>query len=170
MAKTAFIGIGSNLGDKLANCLRAIELIRGIPGCSLIAGSDFYRTEPVGVEKQDWYVNAVISLSTSISAQGLLGSLMGIEEGMGRVRTGKWAPRTIDLDILLFGQDIINDKDLEIPHPFMHLRRFVLVPMVQLAPELIHPVLGKSMSELLEDLSDEGQTVMEMGEGEFGNS
>jgi 2-amino-4-hydroxy-6-hydroxymethyldihydropteridine diphosphokinase len=170
MAKTAFIGIGSNLGDKLANCLRAIELIRGIPGCFLIAGSDLYRTEPVGVEKQDWYVNAVISLSASISAQDLLSSLMGIEERMGRVRTRKWAPRTIDLDILLFGQDIINDKDLEIPHPFMHLRRFVLVPMVQLAPDLIHPVLGKTMSELLEDLSDEGQAVMEMGGGEVGNS
>ncbi|MFH1243515.1 MAG: 2-amino-4-hydroxy-6-hydroxymethyldihydropteridine diphosphokinase [Pseudomonadota bacterium] len=169
MAKTAFIGIGSNLGDKLANCIKAIELIRGVTGCSLIAGSDFYRTEPVGVERQNWYVNAVISLSAGMSAQDLLSSLMGIEERMGRVRTRKWAPRTIDLDILLFGQDIMNDEDLEIPHPFMHLRRFVLVPMVQLAPDLIHPVLGKTMSELLENLSDEAQTVMEMGGGEFGN-
>jgi 2-amino-4-hydroxy-6-hydroxymethyldihydropteridine diphosphokinase len=117
----------------------------------------------VGVKGQDWYVNGVISLKTVISAQDLLQCLQGIEERMGRVRRSKWGPRTIDLDVLLFGQDIINDEDLEIPHPFMHLRRFVLVPMVQLAPDLVHPVLGKTMFQLLEDSSHEGQTVMEMG-------
>ncbi len=163
MAKTAYIGIGSNLGDKLENCLEAIELIRGIPEGVLLARSNFYRTEPVGVKGQDWYVNGVISLKTVISAQDLLQCLQGIEERRGRVRGSKWGPRTIDLDILLFGQDIINDEDLEIPHPFMHLRRFVLVPMVQLAPDLVHPVLGKTMFQLLEDSSHKGQTVMEMG-------
>ncbi len=163
MAKTVFIGIGSNLGDKLKNCLRAIERIQEIPGCSLVARSDFYRTEPFGVRDQDWYVNGIISLETTITARDLLKHLLEIEEGMGRVREGKWGPRPIDLDILLFGEDMVDDKDLKIPHPFMHLRRFVLVPMVQLAPDLVHPVLGKTMSELVGRLSHKGQAVKEMG-------
>lgn len=163
MVKTAYIGIGSNLGDKLGNCLKAIGLIHEIPGCGLMAQSYFYRTEPVGVKDQDWYVNGVIGLKTGISAQNLLKALLAIEDNMGRERRGKWAPRTIDLDILLFGEEIINDEDLIIPHPYMHLRRFVLVPMVQLAPALAHPILGKTMAQLLEDFSDEGQAVIEMG-------
>jgi len=165
MANTAFIGLGSNLGDKLKNCLEAIELIRGVPGCDLVAKSGFYRTTPVGVEGQDWYVNGVISLRTMLPAHDLLNWLLGIEKRMGRVRKDKWDPRTIDLDILLFGQTVINHEDLTIPHPLMHLRRFVLVPMVQLAPDSIHPVLGKTMSWLLENFSDDGQTVTEL-EGE----
>ncbi len=162
MANTAFIGLGSNLGDKLKNCLEAIELIRGVPGCDLVAKSGFYRTTPVGVEGQDWYVNGVISLRTMLPAHDLLNWLLGIEKRMGRVRKDKWDPRTIDLDILLFGQTVINHEDLTIPHPLMHLRRFVLVPMVQLAPDSIHPVLGKTMSWLLENFSDDGQTVTEV--------
>ncbi len=162
MANTAFIGLGSNLGDKLKNCLEAIELIREIPGCDLGAKSGFYRTTPVGVKGQDWYVNGVISLRTVLPAHDLLNWLLGIEKRMGRVRKDKWDPRTIDLDILLFGQTVINHEDLTIPHPFMHLRRFVLVPMVQLAPDSIHPVLGKTMSWLLENFSDDGQTVTEL--------
>ena len=81
---------------------------------------------------------------------------------MGRVRRSKWGPRTIDLDILLFGRDIVNEEDLAIPHPLMHQRRFVLVPMVQLAPDLVHPVLGKTMSQLLETFSAKGQSVIKM--------
>ncbi len=162
MANTAFIGLGSNLGDKLKNCLEAIELIRGVPGCDLVAKSGFYQTTPVGVEGQDWYVNGVISLRTMLPAHDLLNWLLGIEKRMGRVRKDKWDPRTIDLDILLFGQTVINHEDLTIPHPLMHLRRFVLVPMVQLAPDSIHPVLGKTMSWLLENFSDDGQTVTEV--------
>ncbi|MBL7211757.1 MAG: 2-amino-4-hydroxy-6-hydroxymethyldihydropteridine diphosphokinase [Desulfobacteraceae bacterium] len=162
MAKTAFIGIGSNLGDKLKNCLKSIELIHGLSKCHLVAKSDFYRTEPVGVEGQDWYANGAISLKTDLSAQELLTCLLEIEEGMGRVRRSKWGPRTIDLDILLFGRDIVNEEDLAIPHPLMHQRRFVLVPMVQLAPDLVHPVLGKTMSQLLETFSAKGQSVIKM--------
>ena len=158
--KISYIGIGSNIGDKLSNCLKAIELIRGIPGCRIIAQSDFYRTEPVGVEGQEWYLNGVISLSTSISARELLQSLLDIETGMGRKRKGKWDPRIIDLDILLFGDDAINEEGLIIPHPRMHVRRFVMEPLVRLAPDLIHPVLGKSMAGLLAGLSGQGQAVL----------
>lgn len=161
---TAYIGLGSNLGDKLDLCLNAIELADRIPGCSVTESSPFYRTEPVGVEGQDWYVNGVISLDTGISAQRLLKSLLAIEAGMGRERKKKWDSRCIDLDILLFGQDIINEEDLTIPHPLMHLRRFVLVPLVCLAPDLIHPVLGKTMSKLLDDFPGKGQDVIPLEE------
>ncbi len=161
---TAYIGIGSNLGDKSKNCMKSIELTGTIPDTRVTAQSRFYRTEPVGVEGQDWYVNAVISLSTGLSAQDLLKNLLGIELIMGRERKKKWDSRTIDLDILLYGQEIIEAKNLKVPHPLMHLRRFVLEPMVQLAPDLIHPVLGRSMKGLLEDFSEQGQDVIPLGE------
>jgi 2-amino-4-hydroxy-6-hydroxymethyldihydropteridine diphosphokinase len=162
--RTAYIGIGSNLGDKLNNCLKAIDLIERIPGCRVEAQSDFFRTEPVGVEDQNWYVNCVISLQPDISVQQLLKNLLAIEAGLGRERKQKWNPRTIDLDIILFGQDLINEKNLTVPHPLMHERRFVLVPMVQLAPDLIHPVFEKSMIELLDALPEERQAVIPLME------
>jgi len=162
--KTAYIGVGSNLGDKLKNCLTAIDLADKIPGCSVENRSRFYRTQPVGVEDQDWYVNAVISLRAEIQAQVLLKGLLAIEAGMGRIRKKKWESRPIDLDILLFGQDVINEKNLNIPHPQMHLRRFVLVPMAELAPDLIHPVLNETMAGLLNGFSGEEQTVIPLTE------
>jgi len=162
--ETAFIGIGSNLGDKLTKCLKAIEMIDNISGCRITAQSDFYRTAPVGVEGHDWYVNAAISLETDISAHQLLDNLLNIEASLGRERRQKWDPRTIDLDILLFGQEVTEEEDLTVPHPLMHLRKFVLVPMVQLAPNLVHPVLGNTMLELLHKLKDEGQTVTPLEE------
>jgi 2-amino-4-hydroxy-6-hydroxymethyldihydropteridine diphosphokinase len=161
---TAYIGIGSNLGDTLNNCRKSIEMTGRIPDTSVTAQSRFFRTEPVGVEGQDWYVNGVISLSTGLSAQDLLKSLLEIEQIMGRERKKKWDSRTIDLDILLYGQKVIEEENLTVPHPLMHLRRFVLEPMVQLAPDLIHPVLGKSMAGLLEDFREQGQDVIPLGE------
>ncbi|MEE9611155.1 MAG: 2-amino-4-hydroxy-6-hydroxymethyldihydropteridine diphosphokinase, partial [Desulfatiglandales bacterium] len=136
---TVYIGIGSNLGDKRHNCLKAVEMIGQIPGCELSGHSDWYLTKPVGVRDQGWYVNGVVSISTSISAKDLLSGLMAIEADMGRVRRKRWESRVIDLDILLFGHEIIDEEKLTIPHPLMHLRKFVLVPIVQLAPDLIHP-------------------------------
>ncbi|RLA92513.1 MAG: 2-amino-4-hydroxy-6-hydroxymethyldihydropteridine diphosphokinase [Deltaproteobacteria bacterium] len=162
--KTAYIGIGSNLGDKLKNCLKAIALADRIPGCSVKKKSRFYRTEPVGVEDQDWYVNAVISLRSEIRAHDLLKDLLAIEAGLGRIRKKKWESRPIDLDVLLFGHDVLSEKNLTIPHPRMHLRRFVLVPMAELAPDLIHPVLNKSMAEMLNEFSGEGQGVIPLTE------
>jgi 2-amino-4-hydroxy-6-hydroxymethyldihydropteridine diphosphokinase len=161
---TAYIGIGSNLGDKLNNCRKSIEMSGRIPDTRVTAQSRFYRTEPVGVEGHDWYVNGVISLSTGLSAQDLLKNLLDIEQIMGRERKKKWDSRTIDLDILLYGQEVIEEEGLTVPHPLMHLRRFVLEPMVQLAPDLIHPVLGKSMAGLLEDFREQGQDVIPLGE------
>ena len=118
----------------------------------------------MGVTRQDWYFNGVLALETDLSPRGLLEILLSVEMGMGRVRRRRWDSRIIDLDILLFGQDVVDEDDLKIPHPLMHLRRFVLVPMVQLAPDVIHPLLGKTMRELLQNLSDEGQSVVQFGE------
>ena len=162
MTKTAYIGVGSNLGDKINNCLEAVDRIDEISGCRVTARSGFYRTQPVGVKGQNWYVNGVIMLSADISAQDLLKSLLAIEVDMGRERKRKWDSRIIDLDILLFGEEVISEKGLQVPHPLMHLRRFVLAPMVSLAPDLVHPVLGKSIAELLVDAPKKEQFVVPM--------
>jgi 2-amino-4-hydroxy-6-hydroxymethyldihydropteridine diphosphokinase len=163
MTKTAYIGVGSNLGNKINNCLEAVVRIDEISGCRVTAQSDFYRTQPVGVKGQDWYVNGVIVLSSDIPARDLLKGLLAIELDMGRERKRKWDSRVIDLDILLFGAEVISEKGLQVPHPLMHLRRFVLAPMVSLAPDLVHPVLKKSMAELLVDSPTKNQSVVPMG-------
>lgn len=163
MTKIAYIGVGSNLGDKLSHCLKAIDRTNELPGCKVKAKSRFFQTEPIGVKVQDWYVNGVFSLLTDGSAKNLLHSLLAIEAGMGRKRKRKWDSRIIDLDILLFGEEVISEKGLKVPHPLMHLRRFVLVPMVSLAPDLVHPVLGKTMVELLAHVPKKAQTVVPIG-------
>ena len=155
----AYIGIGSNIGHKIDHCKRAISLMGRLEGCSVRVQSPFYMTEPVGVEGQEPYVNGVVCVDTDLSAGTLLEGLLEIEVDMGRVRRKKWDARVIDLDILLFGSKIIRDPDLIVPHPLMHLRRFVLTPLLQIAPELIHPVLCKSIQELAGLLSGDGQAV-----------
>jgi 2-amino-4-hydroxy-6-hydroxymethyldihydropteridine diphosphokinase len=156
---TVFIGIGSNLGEPDKNCLEAVKRIEQVGGCKNTGVSRLYLTEPVGVEDQPWYVNCVMSISTNLSARRLMNILLRIESAMGRVREKKWESRNIDLDILLFDNEIISEENLTIPHPLMHKRRFVVAPIVDLAPNLIHPFLGKTMSELLDALPDDEQTV-----------
>ena len=157
--ESAYVGIGSNLGDKIDNCKRAMARMGRLQGCSVKLQSPFYRTEPVGVEGQDYFLNGVVCLETDLSAETLLNHLLNIESEMGRVRRKKWDARVIDLDILLFGSQIIEAPDLTIPHPLMHTRRFVLTPLVRIAPGLIHPVFRKSMRELEEALPLKGQAV-----------
>lgn len=148
--KTVYIGIGSNLGDPYKNCMKAIEEIKKDPFSGIKALSPFYRTQPVGIDGQGWFINAVLCINTGLSATEIIDMLLDAENKMGRVRTGvRWESRLIDLDVLLIGNEIINDKNLIVPHPRMHLRRFVMAPMVDIAPDLIHPVLGKSMREIL---------------------
>jgi len=159
---SVYVGIGSNLGDKLNNCRQAIELVATISGSKLAGRSGFYRTAPVGVAGQDWYVNCVICILTKETAANLLKCFMRIETELGRERRQKWEPRPVDIDLLLLGMDIIEDKHLIVPHPLMHERRFVLVPMVQLAPDLIHPVYKKTMTSLLNKLSEHEQPVIPM--------
>lgn len=158
--KTAYVGIGSNLGDKHRYCTQAIDLIGQIQECRIEKQSEWVLTRPVGVKGQEWYLNGVFSLTTTLTAPQLLKSLLGIEEAMGRVRKERWESRIIDLDLLLFDGDVINIPDLTVPHPRMHLRRFVLVPMAQLAPDLNHPLLGKTMAQLLDNIPEDGQAVI----------
>ncbi len=161
---TVYIGVGSNLGDPQRNCLEAILRIGLIPECKITGLSHLYRTEPVGIKEQDWYVNGVVALSTGMEPRQLLGRLLLIEKDMGRVRHGEtWEARIIDLDILLFDAQIIHENDLTVPHPLMHTRRFVMIPMAQLAPQLRHPSLAKTMAELLETIPLDGQLVEPIG-------
>jgi len=163
-AETAYIGIGSNMGSLLKNCRKAVDMINFINGCRVAEISRFYRTEPVGETSQGWYVNGVVRVDTTLGPHELLRSLLSIESAMGRVRRQKWEPRVIDLDILLYGNETIDEGDLKVPHPLMHQRRFVLLPMMDLKPGLIHPVLGKSMAGLMDDLGVEGQTVIPLSD------
>lgn len=158
--KTVYIGIGSNLGDSIKNCTEAIKRIDEIPGCTVIDSSPFYSTEPVGVEGHEWYVNSVISVMTDMPPLELMKNLLSVERGMGRKRNGsRWGPREIDLDILLYGEEVIEEDDLTVPHPLMHDRRFVMAPITAIDPDLIHPVLGKSMKDILMEIPEDEQIV-----------
>ena len=143
MAVTAFIGIGANLGDARANVLDAVERLRRLPGATLEAVSSLYRTAPIDSSGDD-YINAVARLSTSLPAQQLLEALFGIEQAHGRERPYFNAPRTLDLDLLLYGDEQIATPTLVVPHPRMHQRAFVLMPLLELAPELVLPGLGRA--------------------------
>jgi len=148
----AYIGIGSNIGDKISNCRCAVEEMGQLPECEITACSSLFKTEPEGVMQQDWFMNCVSQLITTLSPFQLIQALLSIEHAMGRRRRRRWEARIIDLDILLFGQEVIRSRDLVIPHPLMHKRRFVLEPLAQLAPELIHPVLKMTIVHLLHGL------------------
>ena len=151
----AYIGIGSNLGRKVLNCKHSVTRIGRVPGCEVTARSDLFKTEPEGVTGQQWYANCVAEVKTDLTPSELLDSLMAIELEMGRVRTEKWESRIIDLDILLFGKQVIDCAHLVVPHPLLHTRRFVLEPLVQLAPDLVHPVLNVTIRRLLNELPKE---------------
>jgi 2-amino-4-hydroxy-6-hydroxymethyldihydropteridine diphosphokinase len=159
---TAYIGLGSNVGERLSNCRQAIRLMGQMPQCSITNVSSFYRTEPQGLRDQEWFINAVCSVDVSCYPRELLSRLLAIEQDMGRVRMERWGPRLIDLDILLFGDLVMEEDGLVIPHPLMHLRRFVMVPLAEIASDLLHPSLKKGMAELRDLLSEQGQTVLKM--------
>ena len=149
-----YIGLGSNLGDSLKYCKLAIESISKINGIEVSRISSFYKTEPVGIEDQNVCVNAVVEIKTILSAGNLFKCLQNIEKEMGRKRAIKGGPRIIDLDLLFYGQDVIQKSDLIIPHPEIQNRRFVLEPLCEIASYYIHPVFGISIRGLKERLKD----------------
>ena len=149
---TAHVALGSNLGDKEANLRRALELLieRGV---EIVKTSTFISTEPYGVTDQPQFLNGVCEVRTSLEPLALLHILLAIEQEMGRVRLRHWGERNIDLDLLLYEDVVMDTPELKLPHPDMQNRDFVLLPLAEIAPELIHPAIGKSISELVICLS-----------------
>lgn len=150
-----FIGLGSNLGDRRANILEAIDLIRKLPESRVTKESSLYESEPHGNAKT-WFVNGVIEIETMLSPENLLKKLKAIEAAMGRkrVKGKRWGSRIIDLDILFYTSLVVKKRTLKIPHPELANRRFVLLPLSELGPQVIHPVLQASVSELLATVKD----------------
>lgn len=155
MPYQAYIAIGSNLGKKKENYLEALIRIAKIPGSRIIRESSLYESEPLG-DSKEWYVNGVIQIETGFGPEILLKKVKNIERAMGRKKVRKrWASRIIDIDILLFNGLVLDKRSLKVPHPEMHKRKFVLIPLSEIAPQLIHPVLGKTVSELLVSVKDD---------------
>jgi 2-amino-4-hydroxy-6-hydroxymethyldihydropteridine diphosphokinase len=163
MPNTACIGLGSNVGEKACHCKKAVtEVLKG-DHHRLLAKSSLYRTEPIGYASQDWFVNGVIKIETDLGPYALLRFLRDVETRLGRTKTFRWGPRVIDLDILFFDEREIHTEELQIPHPLLHRRKFVLVPLVEIDRNLIHPVLKKTVQQLLEDLDEDQKVEKLMG-------
>ena len=155
----AYIGFGSNIGDRLAHIQNALDTLSKTEGITLQRISSIYATDPVGYETQAQFLNGVAAIQTTLSPLSLLHTLKNIETAIGRRHRIRWGPREIDLDILIYGDLCIQTEKLVIPHPEMHLRGFVLVPLAEIAPYLVHPVFQESIQTLLNRLED-GKSVL----------
>ncbi len=155
-----YLSVGSNLGNRFENCRNGILMLLDNTGSLMLKRSPFYETEPVDYENQDWFVNAVLKIETGLPPPALLKELKRVEKNAGRnFEQVCFGPRILDLDILLYGNLVENTDQLIIPHPRMHKRRFVLKPLCDIAPEIVHPVFKKSMIRLLEQLEDCEQKI-----------
>ena len=153
---TAYIGLGSNLGDRDGHLRSAVDELDKVHGCKVLRVSKFINTEPYGYTEQEDFLNGCVKLETLLEPLELLEALQVIENKAGRVRDVRWGPRTLDLDILLYDDLVISCDRLRLPHADMHNRGFVLAPMCELAPDMLHPVFGRTMAELLEGLEGGG--------------
>ena len=160
MAKTAYLSLGSNIGDREYFLREAISRLRTLG--RVVSVSSLYETEPVEVTDQAWFLNCAVELETDRTPEELMSELLEIERQMGRERNKKKAPRTIDIDMVLFGDAVVDSPQLTLPHPAMHRRRFVLEPLAEIAPEARHPMLNKTVRDLLVQLPA-GQTVRQAG-------
>lgn len=151
-----YLSLGSNKGDRIGYVQQATSLLGAVDGINIIRTSAFYETEPWNMVSETWFVNAVVEIKTSLTPENLLKECQRIEAQLGRERHNEDAydDRTMDMDILFYGNEIINTKELTIPHKYVHLRAFTLVPMLELASDFVHPVLNKTISELHSDLEN----------------
>ncbi len=158
---TVFISIGSNMGDKYANCIKGIEHIKELKGTDVIDVAHFYKTDPVDYKDQDWFINSALKIETEFEPDELMFNLKNIEQKLGQYeKSVRFGPRILDLDIIFYDDKVINTDTLTIPHPRMDKRCFVLKPLCDIAPEIVHPVLGHSVEHLLKLLnSDHEQKI-----------
>lgn len=155
----ATVGAGSNLGDREEVIRKSISWLGSREGNRLCACSSLYETEPFGKTDQDWFLNCVVQLETSHGPKAFFRQLQRAEDLAGRIRTERWGPRILDLDLLFFDDLVSSDAELTVPHPGVALRRFVLEPLCEVAPDLVHPVLGKTSKELLKELPEPSRVV-----------
>lgn len=150
----AYLSLGANMGDRKDSLDEAHRRLNDSPGISVIKVSAYYETDPVGGPPQEKFLNAAMEIETTLSPEALLKRCLEVEAAMGRRRGVHWGPRVIDIDILIYDGQVIDSPTLKVPHPMMHLRRFVLEPLVELAPGLLHPPSGRTVSQLLSDLPE----------------
>jgi 2-amino-4-hydroxy-6-hydroxymethyldihydropteridine diphosphokinase len=152
----AYLSLGSNVGDRVQNIAHAIDALP-LDGVRVARRSALYETEPVEFRDQDWFLNCVVEVETGMMPEELMRTLLKIERSMGRERLVPKGPRVIDIDILLYGSLVVDGPQLQLPHPRMTDRRFVLVPFAELAPEAVHPVLRKTIRQLLDQTEDRSE-------------
>lgn len=152
---TAYLGLGTNLGDRWANLRQALRLLAAGPGLRLLRCSQVYETEPWGLADQPRYLNCVADVATTLEPEPLLTRCKEVEDRLGRVPGPRWGPRLIDVDILLYGSQVVDLPHLQIPHPRLHLRAFALIPLAELARSDAHTTLGRSIGDLAQNV--EGQ-------------
>jgi len=152
----AYLCVGSNIGDRVGYLQQANILLKDTAGINVLASSSIYETEPVEIKDQEWFINAVLEIETTVDASSLLQECLRIEKQLGRDRSSekRWGPRTLDLDILFYGKEILSSESLQIPHPRMHERAFTLVPMLELNPDFEHPIIKKTIFEIHDELTD----------------
>ncbi len=151
-----YLCLGSNSGDRLKFIEQAVSFLNLAENIKIVRTTALYETEPWGIKNQNWFLNMIVEIKTNLKAQDLLLKCLNIEKTLGRNREKeqKWGERPIDIDIIFYDKEIINTEILTVPHPRMHERAFVLVPLLELIPDFIHPVLHKSVSELYDDLQE----------------
>jgi len=156
---SVFIGLGSNVGERHRYLNAAAAELRRLPSTKVVWYSSVYETDPVGVKDQPKFLNAVGELETSLLPPDLLGELKRIEQKTGRIERERWGPREIDLDILIYDGLVYSDESVTVPHPELGRRKFVLLPLREIAPDLVHPVNGMTIEELARECGDEGRVV-----------